>query len=154
MFQNSDLEQINTNIVATNELLQYLYDTTNGTNEQEYTFDQGAAKFELIPNSDFGFGGVISGGTFINSNAYPVFLKFYNYPADQVTVGVSVPFYKVQVGANGMLVLDSIKAYADIPAWATPSERGLTVACTKFSPTADNTAIGTPLECFLRLIVG
>ena len=86
-----------------------------------------------------GFGGRFKGGIFLNPNTYPVFLKIYDALAVDVTIGTTPTNYKIQIPANGQVVLDSPKVYLNLA-------NGLTFAVTKFYEDTDLTVLATNCE--------
>jgi hypothetical protein len=98
--------------------------------------DQTKQEVKATPGNVLGF-------KFINPNAEPVYVKFYNAAAAGVTVGTTAPKYVVPVPAN-----DGTNHGV---AWITPDQvamefsTGITVAATTGMADADTTAPTTDL---------
>lgn len=114
------------NLIYGSESVLYVYKNQNNVKQQ-------------IDGPILGYTGRFKGGIFLNPNAYPVYLKLYNDSAANVTIGVTETIYKIQIPANGQVVLDSPKVYVSL-------STGFTIAVTKFYLDTDNTALASPCE--------
>ncbi len=79
------------------------------------------------------------GYSFVNPNNYPVYVKFYNALAANVTVGTTTPLRTIAIPANGFVLQET----TGVP--LTAFSTGLTIAVTKLLADSDTTVLDTAI---------
>lgn len=114
---------------------------------------------ESVVSSTGGDSCTIRGFNIINSNTYPVYLKFYNIASGSVTVGTSTITGLLQIPQNGSIFENQSHLYKDGDGNITGDgglrylnfDTALSIACTKNLADSDTTNVTTGIYVELQI---